>query len=496
MKNKKIFVPRSFNKELIENIFKLYDKKGAIFASKKMGISISSIYKYVRMRKEGYKLENFEFSKKRVYIKKKILKNSNSKYTYKYKKNIIKIYKQYGFTFTLRRENIPETTLLRWIKKEKEGTLKHKLVKHSSLVPSLDYIARYTRNTLIKNNQLLPMEISETILHRLSNLGKFRYINSMREIKVFTVTYLCEVAKVSREAYYKWRRNGEKKVPKHNIKLADFIRSIKNSSNNYWGSRRIQQEYIFKYEEKVSRATVTRVMNIVGYVCIAKKKLLRNMNMNNMPAKDRKNLLREPVYKTLMSKANSLTTRKSNVVWYVDAHFIFTHTDKRGKLEIISILDSYDRSIVDFEFTYGKDHTNIYLKLIRRALKRAGTPIIVHSDNGSEFINTKIINEYKKSGIQPSFIKPYCPTQNGMIERFHLTLKQENQYYKKYKNINDAISAITIYIDEYNNKRPHSSLSNKTPQQIRNLSLNTINKIEDGIIQACINYADTGIFHN
>ena len=60
---------------------------------------------------------------------------------------------------------------------------------------------------------------------------------------------------------------------------------------------------------------------------------------------------------------------------------------------------------------------------------------------------------------------------NVFIERFWRSVKYEEVYLKSYGNGLEARQYLEDYIDFYNNKRPHSSLGNKTPSWIYNNSL-------------------------
>ena len=53
-----------------------------------------------------------------------------------------------------------------------------------------------------------------------------------------------------------------------------------------------------------------------------------------------------------------------------------------------------------------------------------------------------------------------------MIERCWRSLKYEESYLYSYNTVKEAIFSIGKYIWDYNNYRPHSSLKNKTPNEV------------------------------
>jgi IS30 family transposase len=71
--------------------------------------------------------------------------------------------------------------------------------------------------------------------------------------------------------------------------------------------------------------------------------------------------------------------------------------------------------------------------------------------------------------IKVHYNDPYCPQQNGKIERFHKTLKQE--FYHKYIAFTDSFDTINykyaLWQGYYNTKRKHSGygMNQLTPQQ-------------------------------
>lgn len=64
----------------------------------------------------------------------------------------------------------------------------------------------------------------------------------------------------------------------------------------------------------------------------------------------------------------------------------------------------------------------------------------------------KLIHKY---GLEPEFITPYTPQQNGVIERFMRSLKEESIWLQLFSCFREAKTIIESWIDEYNSERPH-----------------------------------------
>jgi hypothetical protein len=56
--------------------------------------------------------------------------------------------------------------------------------------------------------------------------------------------------------------------------------------------------------------------------------------------------------------------------------------------------------------------------------------------------------------------------QNGMIERFFRTIKEECIWHHNFKSIKEANEIISKWIDFYNNRRKHSALCYKAPAEV------------------------------
>ena len=59
-----------------------------------------------------------------------------------------------------------------------------------------------------------------------------------------------------------------------------------------------------------------------------------------------------------------------------------------------------------------------------------------------------------------------CPTENGIVERFIRTFKEEHIDYTEYMNFTDAFGQIEYWMEvDYMTKRIHSSLAYLTPSE-------------------------------
>lgn len=87
----------------------------------------------------------------------------------------------------------------------------------------------------------------------------------------------------------------------------------------------------------------------------------------------------------------------------------------------------------------------------------------VMTDNGSAYRATIHAVACKTLGIKHLRTRPYRPRTNGKAERFIRTLLGGWAYAAIYRNSDERQHALAGWLDFYNRRRPHRSLSRQTP---------------------------------
>ena len=127
--------------------------------------------------------------------------------------------------------------------------------------------------------------------------------------------------------------------------------------------------------------------------------------------------------------------------------------------------------------TVVDDHTRECLALIadtslsgRRVVRELdaiiacrGRPLTVVSDNGTEFTSMAILRWSQDRQIDWHYIAPGKPMQNGFIESFNGSFRDECLNEMLFSSLAEARDRITDWKEDYNSHRPHSSLGNLTP---------------------------------
>ena len=110
-----------------------------------------------------------------------------------------------------------------------------------------------------------------------------------------------------------------------------------------------------------------------------------------------------------------------------------------------------------------------------------GKPVCIVSDNGTEFTSKAILKWATDNKVEWHYIDPGKPQQNGYIESFNGSLRDDCLNEEIFDSLADARRTLALWRYDYNNVRLHSSLGNKTPAEARR-ALELIDGIAPGAL--------------
>ena len=134
---------------------------------------------------------------------------------------------------------------------------------------------------------------------------------------------------------------------------------------------------------------------------------------------------------------------------------------------LIIFIDEYSRYIVHHSLLITMDGDSVSLEAqsaIDILRKGSLAEPVIQSDNGSSFIAMEFKIVLRENHLTQKLIKPHTPEQNGIVERANKTVR-ESLVPVVLTDYEPAKSEISTIIDNYNNKRRHSSLHYLTPIQ-------------------------------
>ena len=158
-----------------------------------------------------------------------------------------------------------------------------------------------------------------------------------------------------------------------------------------------------------------------------------------------------------------ITRRKAecpNHVWSID--FIFDRTENGRSIKILSVIDEFTRQCIALE-VHRRFTGNDLVFLLKDLFLIRGVPKFIRSDNGPEFISHSVKKFLEFIEVGTSYIEPDSPWQNGYVESFHSRFRDECLACEVFWSLDEARQVIARWRDNYNNRRPHSSLAGETP---------------------------------
>lgn len=151
-----------------------------------------------------------------------------------------------------------------------------------------------------------------------------------------------------------------------------------------------------------------------------------------------------------------------NARWSMD--FVHDATSRGRKLRMLTIMDDCTRRCLRIEVDTSLSGERV-ARTLSEVIELHGKPDALLTDNGPEFVGHALDEWAYRNGVKLQFIQPGKPTQNGLIESFNGTLRNECLNENWFANLHEAKRIIETWRKMYNEERPHSSLNYKTPNE-------------------------------
>jgi putative transposase len=273
-------------------------------------------------------------------------------------------------------------------------------------------------------------------LDLIGRVNILRAQKNNKELSISTVAKLLDVNRTS--VYYTPADPSEQELAAKN--LIDRLHTDSPS----WGSRQLSKQ-LKKQSLPIGRLKTRRYMQEMGITAIYPKPNL------SKPAAGNK------IYPYLLK--NAVITRP-NQAWSIDITYIKL---RHGFVYLTAIIDWYSRCIVGWTLDDTLS-TDAALRAVDNAFQVA-KPIILNSDQGSQFTSHDYIDFIQKNRVKVSMDGKSRWADNIMIERWFRTLKYDEVYLKDYTNMKDARQQIGEFIHKYNFEKLHSALDYQTPAE-------------------------------
>jgi transposase InsO family protein len=265
-----------------------------------------------------------------------------------------------------------------------------------------------------------------------------------------SVNQACAVMKVSRAAYYAWRRQQPSKRVQEDRQLTEKVQAIFDGSRQTYGAPRVHQ-----------------ALRQAGTRC-GRKRVARLMSEQNLQGRHRRRWKRTTVADPEAKiTAEDLIGRQFqpaelDVCWAGDITYVWTW---EGWMYLATVIDLGSRRVVGWAMA---DHMRAELvcEALEMAIgrRRPGPGLIFHSDRGSQYTSKQFRELLKKHAVRQSVSRPRQCWDNAVVEAFWSTLKVELVHRHVWATRAQARQAVFEWIEAfYNRQRLHSSLGYRTP---------------------------------
>lgn len=169
---------------------------------------------------------------------------------------------------------------------------------------------------------------------------------------------------------------------------------------------------------------------------------------------------------------------RSNERWAMDITHV--HCGRDGWGHLVAVIDCHDRELVGWEFALRGRAKEAERALEEACIARFGTVRVagggptIRSDNGLVFQSRRFRAACRFYRLKQEYITPYTPEQNGLIERFFRSFKEECVWQHNFESFEKARAVIRRWIDWYNQGRPHQALGYLSPVQYRAQQLQSV----------------------
>jgi len=240
---------------------------------------------------------------------------------------------------------------------------------------------------------------------------------------------------IPRSTFY-FTAKGESKKNQQLMRLIDeqFL------ATPWYGSRQMTR-HLRRQGEKLGRKRVRRLMRKMGL-----------MPIYQAPRTSKPH----PEHRVYPYLLRDLNIDRANQVWCADITYI---PMRRGFLYLVAIMDWSTRAVLSWRLSNSMD-PSFCVEALEEALLKHGKPEIFNTDQGSQFTSNDFTNTLRTAGVKISMDGKGRWMDNVFIERLWRSLKYECIYLREFDNGFDAMKQIGIWMNYYNQERPHSSLIN------------------------------------
>ena len=160
-----------------------------------------------------------------------------------------------------------------------------------------------------------------------------------------------------------------------------------------------------------------------------------------------------------------LVPTEPNQRWSLD--FVSDTLSDGRRFRILAVIDDCSRECLALLADTSISGSRVARQL-DQLIEMRGRPRLIVSDNGTEFTSNAILKWSQDSGVGWHYIAPGKPMQNGFCESFIGRFRDECLNEHLFDSLRHARHIINTWRRDFNQIRPHTSLSGLTPAEYAN----------------------------
>jgi len=270
----------------------------------------------------------------------------------------------------------------------------------------------------------------------------------------YPIWLLCEIAGVSKTAYYRYKRKPVKSSDSDD-QIEKLVVSIHKKSGRKKGYRTIKLSLRNDYKLIVNHKKVLRIMRENKIFSILTKKSKRTKEQS---------IIKEDHLK------RDFTSDVPGKKFVTDITYIPT---RRKMVYLCTVIDLYNNEPVAWNISDTQDKflSINTIKMLAEKVDLSGS--IIHSDQGVHYTNLMYVELLQKLNVKQSMSRKGNCWDNAKVESFFGHYKSETIHLlkRRLKDINEVIEITEAYMDYYINDRPQKKLDGYPPGQYKSLKL-------------------------
>jgi transposase InsO family protein len=262
------------------------------------------------------------------------------------------------------------------------------------------------------------------------------------------VERMCQLAPVSRAGYY---RSLQERAP---VEEEMAVRSA-------------IQQIVVEHRRRYGCLRVTRELRDRGLV-VNHKRVARIMREDNLLALQPKRYVVTTDSKHTLEIALNLARRMKltgvNQLWVADITYIQLYSEY---VFLAVVLDAFSRKVVGWALE-RKMTGQLAIAALEMAIAERQPPagLVHHSDRGVQYACKEYVARVEKQQMIASMSRPGNPYDNARCESFMRTLKREEIYLTRYRDLEHLRANLEEFMEQYyNRKRLHSALGYRSPEE-------------------------------